>query len=661
MLQKLDDIMRIQSIKIKNYRQYRDVTIDFSKKKKSDLQVFLGKNGIGKTNILNAINWCLYGDEPHLSDDSTSLPILNTIAFQNAKENVPEEVEVQLTVLTEEGNPIIFSRIEPFLVKKNTIQSQKQQFKVITLDKKLNNKILDKEKSERAIENFVPKSIREYFFFDGERLDNYFKVPGENIQKAIKQISKIDILFQMRERIETISKSYKKEAGKVSNEINIFQSQLEENNSSLNLISYQLGETNSQYEISKTEKQKISEDLLKFPKVGELETNKILLDRKIEENSRKLEDKNGKKTSILHKQFVLIATLTALNSTIQMINEKRKKGEIPPFTDKEKLILILKENFCGICGRELDSNSKKRVEEIIENLPFSSKTATTLSNLEQPINMLISRIAENREELIEISQEIEEYKSVIENDDETLNDIKSKLANYDIEKIRDLERKRAAFEEASLAQKERIGHLTERRDKIQEEIKKLNDKIEIEGRKNTKAKIFMQKVEFCDKAKEILTITINQRLNEIREKIQEETNITFFELVWKTGTFNQITIDDNYDVQITSCDTNLPMRGSLSKAENELLALSFTLALHKVSGFDAPILIDTPVARVSDDQRVNFGEVLAKISQDKQIILLFTPAEYSPDIKEVLEPWVSTNFIFEMTSDEKQTLIKVVK
>ncbi|AGB03381.1 hypothetical protein Metfor_2379 [Methanoregula formicica SMSP] len=653
--------MRIQSLKIKNYRQYRDVTIDFSKKDKSDLQVFLGKNGIGKTNILNAINWCLYGDEPHLSDESTSLPILNTIAFQNAKENIPEEVEVQLTVLTDKGNPTIFSRIEPFLVRKNTIQSQKQQFKVIIQDKKLNNKILDKEKSERAIENFVPKTIREYFFFDGERLDNYFKVPGENIQNAIKQISKIDVLFQMRERIETISKSYKKEAGKVSTEINTLQSQLEEENSSLKLISYQLTETNTQYEISKKEKQKISEGLLKFPNVRDLETNKISLDQKIEENSRKLEEKKSKKTSILHKQFVLVTSLTALNSTIQMINEKRKKGEIPPFTDKEKLNYILKENFCGICGRELDFNSKKHIEEIIEKLPFSTKIATTLSNLEQPINMLISRISENKEELNEISQEIEEFEVSIENDDEILNDIKSKLANYDTEKIRDLERKRAAFEEASLAQKERIGRLTAKIDKIQEEVKNLNDKIAVEGKKNTKAKIFMQKVEFCDKAKEILTTTINQRLNEIREKIQEETNTIFFKLVWKKETFNQITIDDNYNVQITSCDTNLPMRGSLSKAENELLALSFTLALHKVSGFDAPILIDTPVARVSDDQRVNFGDVLAKISQDKQIILLFTPAEYSPDIMEVLEPEVSTKFIFEMTSDEKQTLITVVE
>jgi len=68
------------------------------------------------------------------------------------------------------------------------------------------------------------------------------------------------------------------------------------------------------------------------------------------------------------------------------------------------------------------------------------------------------------------------------------------------------------------------------------------------------------------------------------------------------------------------------------------LALSFTLALHKVSGFDSLLFIDTPVARVSDQNRVNFAEVLCEVSKDKQIIMTFTPDEYSSEIKNIFEP-----------------------
>lgn len=61
--------MRFNSIILKNYRQYRDVTLAFPKIKKTDLHMIVASNGVGKTNLMNAINWCLYGDEPHLGDD----------------------------------------------------------------------------------------------------------------------------------------------------------------------------------------------------------------------------------------------------------------------------------------------------------------------------------------------------------------------------------------------------------------------------------------------------------------------------------------------------------------------------------------------------------------------------------------------------------------
>ena len=101
------------------------------------------------------------------------------------------------------------------------------------------------------------------------------------------------------------------------------------------------------------------------------------------------------------------------------------------------------------------------------------------------------------------------------------------------------------------------------------------------------------------------------------------------------------------------------MLGTGSKAENELLALAFTLGLHKVSGFDAPILIDTPVARVSDTQRENFGKILKKISTKKQTILLFTIDEYSDNIRKVIEPVASNIFRIKMAEDEKNSTIEV--
>ena len=56
--------MRLESVKIHNYRLYHDFEIEFPRREK-DVQIIVGDNGVGKTTFLNAINWCLYGDEPH--------------------------------------------------------------------------------------------------------------------------------------------------------------------------------------------------------------------------------------------------------------------------------------------------------------------------------------------------------------------------------------------------------------------------------------------------------------------------------------------------------------------------------------------------------------------------------------------------------------------
>jgi len=81
--------------------------------------------------------------------------------------------------------------------------------------------------------------------------------------------------------------------------------------------------------------------------------------------------------------------------------------------------------------------------------------------------------------------------------------------------------------------------------------------------------------------------------------------------------------------------------------------------LHKLSGFEAPLLLDTPVARVSK-ARENLGKVFLDVSSNKQIILLFTPAEYSEDISKILDTKASSRYNLRLSSDEKELKVEVL-
>ncbi len=54
--------MRIEEVKLQNYRQYADSVIRFEPSGEHDLHIVLGDNGLGKTNLMNAVEWCLYGE-----------------------------------------------------------------------------------------------------------------------------------------------------------------------------------------------------------------------------------------------------------------------------------------------------------------------------------------------------------------------------------------------------------------------------------------------------------------------------------------------------------------------------------------------------------------------------------------------------------------------
>jgi len=59
--------MRISRIKIQNFRQHRDVDIDLSSEQ-CNFVVVKGSMGAGKTNLLRAITWAIYGEIDSISE-----------------------------------------------------------------------------------------------------------------------------------------------------------------------------------------------------------------------------------------------------------------------------------------------------------------------------------------------------------------------------------------------------------------------------------------------------------------------------------------------------------------------------------------------------------------------------------------------------------------
>jgi len=658
--------MRIKKIILDNYRQFKNIEINFNKNSENDLYIIIGKNGTGKTNILNAINWCLYNEEPHLSKNSQQLPLVNLKSVEETEEEENICVQVEIWVEISENEYYIFTRKSTYKIYKNEKVEkypikQQTEFEVKYTNEKGNTNIIQNDEADFYVERFVPKAIREFFFFDGERLDSYFKeATAERIRHTITLISQVDLLEnRIEERLYDILKEFRKEAGRKNPSINETNTNLEKNECALTSLEENIKVCKKQIDISKKIIEGYIEKLRGIPDIEILE--KELQELKISNKREKttLDNKIEEKQDLLFEYGKNVILWPAIEKSIQIIKEKRKNKEIPPIINKNLIEEILKNEVCSICGRQLDNDSKGRVRKLFEEIRLSSDITMQLSNMENPLYLIEEEIKEFRKKNNSLTQDIKNYDKILQNIGDKIEEIDKKMSHFNSWKIKEWYEERKKNEQIYDDNQKKLGVLERSKKDLSKTIEDLNNQLKEEIEKSEKFKKIRKQIDFCAKSLDIVRKTKEIIREKTREKIQAETNKNFFKLLWKKRTFKDININKDYNINLIH-SMGYECLGTIGAAERELLALSFTLALHTISGFDSPILVDTPVARVADEHRENLGKIFLEISKKKQIILLFTSAEYSKEISKILDSENSSKFNFKLSENEKETRLEMI-
>ena len=95
-----------------------------------------------------------------------------------------------------------------------------------------------------------------------------------------------------------------------------------------------------------------------------------------------------------------------------------------------------------------------------------------------------------------------------------------------------------------------------------------------------------------------------------REKVAKLSSTAtkcFRELVEKDSLVSEIKIDPStLDVTILDLDGNELLKSQLSAGEQQMFAVAIVWALALTSGYKAPVIIDTPMARLDSSHRANF-------------------------------------------------------
>lgn len=652
--------MRLESVEIYNYRQYRNVKFEFSAKNEHDIHIILGNNGMGKTNLLNAISWCLYGKESHLSIENRAKKKVNTLALQEAIQQGKDKCMVKVCVkISVDSKQINFERSQEFKATKEPFE-YKPSFVVTLISPNGNQVLTDIEEIGNMIKQYLPEEISEYFFFDGEQLDKYFiSNQGEKIHQAIYNISQVNLLDSMNDRLGKVIHGFQREAGGKNTGINELNAKKEQAEELVNNLRTSIKNCKEQSSLAESEITICNEYLSGKDGIPDKEKEYQDLSIQLQEKEHEWEAYIVEFEQFLREYKILFSLYPKLKKTLDIINNKENQGQLPPNIDKQFLERMLKYHKCYICDRDMEEEEEKKVEQLLNQLNLSSAVSNLLVKIKNPIEESIEKCKLYPKKKEELQDHERRLRKEIQTIREKFNRLDAFLKDYqDKDRIREMHERRSRFSEIKKQNDEDKIRFEIQLDNAQKELQKIEADLKRAIENQEELKVLEKQISFAEKARCTVQSIEEEMMAEAKEKMTKETMDIFQELDWKTETFSHIVLDDSYALELYD-NYGYPMVGACSAAERALLALSFTLALQKVSGYDSMLFIDTPVGRVDLENRASFATVLKQLSQNKQVIITFTPSEYSQEIKDTLEPYASTFKKLE-TTDESEIHIREV-
>lgn len=664
--------MRFKQIEIHNYRQYRDLTLEF-RPGDHDLQLIVADNGVGKTNLLNAFTWCLYGDEPHLGNSKYDAgePKLNKEVIAECVQNSVWVENVSVIVTVELGDAknstVKIKRSVPFrLLQKDGLEfiekKAEEQF-TVTVTNGIDGQALSlkNEGATAYINRYLPESIREYFFFDGEQLNTYFQeTKGDRIKEAVYSISQIDVLSRTIDHLKTTVSGKKRDASAISSSTAQIYKKLDELKQTRDGDIDRIERNQSSLFEAKRRLSDIDGQLRGVEDVRGIENEReaaLELEKSYLEHYKR---DQAKYYEFVRKMMVDFNLYPVAKKTLDVIERMEREGHLPPSIDPEKLQKALSMGTCTLCGHSLNKDERAHIEAMLNQFKVSSETSNILSSMRSELKRIVDSVKRYPAERKQVLQSLKKDEQGLEQIGLRLNDINARITKFaessdDLKRLFE-EREQLDAEIASLNQG--IGAFQSKKDEMDGMISVWEKKLNAELEKDKKTEAANRAISFGNRALSVLKAAEKAIVDDVRKRMESRTEALFKGLVWKNSKCDRIELTERYQLSLYDRQ-GYSCAGTCSAAERSLLALSFTLAMHEVSGFDSPLFIDTPIARASGENRENFAKTLVEVSKNKQLILAFTPDEYSEAISREFEPAIATYTRLRLNEQESEVMKEV--
>jgi DNA sulfur modification protein DndD len=606
--------MKLISLKMNNWLVFRgSQEVLFPQDDVANILIIFGENMHGKTSLLNAVRWALYGEA--LDRQKRIVPnekLLNTDAETDG------ENSFNVTLTINAGDQIYEIFREAKIGQNGT--------KVSTVLKE-NNRVKDGSDVVNIIESLVPKQISQFLLFDGELLDQFEKLVFDEsslqataIKKSIEKALGLPVLQRAVEELSVLQKNASKvfqNEMKKSRNLQTLARNLERHENDLESKNKEKLSLDHQIESASVRINELDEELSKSSKNIEYGEKKKLLEEELNKNKKIIVDsQNSLKTAMSEVwreplKDALASNVKKIKEEILELTGQRKANDLADSQIKE-LNKALVDTLCLTCGNKLNTVGIDKVKEKLSKL---EKSFTNTSNLDEKIRLLNHQLSGITFQGLKNNASLEVHTLSNEKNrlfkrnskiDDDLFDIRNELSTFDEERGRKIKN------EYNVRSKE-IGVLTQKIVTIEGDIELME--IEIDSIKKNPLYIgaksvggYKDKLDICDSLLKVFKSSVSNYRESMRSKVGKRASDTFSNLTTEKK-FDHLEINKSYGLNLIIDNKQV----ARSAGAEQIVALSLIEALNHLGRRKGPMLMDTPAGRLDLEHRRNVMNYLPQV------------------------------------------------
>ncbi|MBV1756494.1 MAG: AAA family ATPase [Dethiosulfatibacter sp.] len=678
--------MIFKNITLYNFRQFKgEYKIEFSMHADKNVTLLLGVNTSGKTTIIQAFHWCLYGTSSFRNSELINVEVKKAIGL-----NSMQEVYVEITLIHEDREYIIkrtqnfkkneigrVSSVKPELI----VQYKEKTGGMQSIPKARGTNINEDSLMNETINKILPKSLSDYFFFDGERITDINN--RGDVVAAVRGLMGLDVISSAMDRLDPSKAS--SVTSEMRNELDLgmdtrstnLKSNLEEEKRKLEGYRVRKDEIKNEIEYFERRKVELNNTLLANKEVKEKQNHKLDLEKDIAVLERTIESEEKRLRTDWSKGAMSFFSKPLVLTALNIIEESKQDHEGIPEMRAKAIDFIMNRGYC-ICGCDLVKNEGAK-ESILREKSFlpPQHMGTILRNYKQTYKRFYKE-ADDFNDLIKDSYtNYRTNSNLYEDKKEALVNISKQIQGVlNIEKIeqdyqkneRDLKSKRDIEKKIH----ESIGA-------TENTIKNLETKINglaIVSNRNQK---IMKATAYSIAIYEWFKTSYDKQEKEVKRLLLDSVNKIFEQMYHGR---RLVSINDKYQIELITMVGDEKMSTDESKGLESVKNFSFISGLVDLARRKArtgtlcepydscvdsegelnvntepyPLVMDAPFSNVDEIHINNIARIIPEVAE--QVILLVMKKDWDV-AKEALEDRIGCSYIIEkFNNSDTSSLIR---